>query len=57
MVAANLRAICRKEWGTQWWKANPVIKKARIQFAINQLDGVPGSTIHVTEKDGKQYVI
>lgn len=57
MVAANLRAICRKEWGAQWWKASPVIKKARIQFAINQLDGVPGKSVHVTEADGKQYVI
>ena len=33
MSKADVRMVCRKRWGKDWYKVHPVIKKARMTWA------------------------
>ena len=48
---STLRAKCRAKWGGDWHKVHPVIKKARIQWALGLR---LSDTVRVTE-GGKTY--
>lgn len=49
---ATIRKKCRAKWGAQWWKAHPVIKTARMQWAAGER---LSDVVRVTEKDGHSY--
>ena len=54
MPKCDVRKKCRERWGPQWWKVNPLLKKARMQWA---LDHKYWDTVCVTEADGSSYVV
>ena len=33
MSKADVRMVCRKRWGKDWYKVHPVTKKARMSWA------------------------
>jgi len=37
ITRSTWRAVARKEWGHDWWVCHPVIKKARMEWAIRQV--------------------
>ena len=54
----DLRIKCRERWGPQWWKVNPVMKKARLQWALLQNEALSATDrVRVTEADGSSYVV
>ena len=57
----DLRIKCRERWGPQWWKVHPVMKKARLQWALTaagvQVSAVGVDRVRVTEADGSSYVV
>ena len=37
MSKADVRTACRKRWGKDWYKVHPVIKKARMTWAAQEV--------------------
>lgn len=54
MGKKELRSKCRERWGNDWHKCNPVIKKARMQWASGQEHW---QKVLVTEGDGVAYTV
>lgn len=46
----ELRAICRRKWGPDWFKVNPVIKKARLQYAENLSNAPDGKKPYASQR-------
>ena len=61
-LKAEIRQALRKEFGKNWWKVNPVIKKARwekaaIALGSSTLSPIVADTVDVTEACGKKYKV
>ena len=48
------RAKCRARWGKDWYRGHPLIKQARLQWAIGKR---LSDKVHVTEADGTEYTV
>ena len=58
MVTKEVRTLCRKQWGKEWWKAHPVMKAARVAWARKELgEKAALDDVHVTEATGEQYIV
>ena len=61
------RVAARKEWGPKWWEVHPVIKRARIEWALQNSshiltceywagsDGDFRKTADALEEEGAKY--
>lgn len=48
------RAMCRAHWGKDWYKVHPLIKKARLAWAIGEFS--EWGRVKVTEP-GRSYMV
>lgn len=61
-LKAEIRQALRKEFGKNWWKVHPVIKRARwekaaIALGSSTLSPIVADTVDVTEACGKKYKV
>ena len=54
ITKADARAICRAHWGKTWYKVHPLIKKARIAWALSEFSEWGLVNVH---EGGRSYVV
>ena len=58
MGKKEIRAECRRKWGSSWHKVHPLIKKARIALAEKELGVVHLLTdTVVVHEGGESYTV
>ena len=52
MSKSDVRMVCRKRWGKDWFKVHPVIKKARMSWAAG---GDPEGRLVIVHEGQETY--
>ena len=52
MSKSDVRMVCRKRWGKDWFKVHPVIKKARMSLAAG---GDPEGRLVIVHEGQETY--
>jgi len=57
MQKAKLRTLCRSKWGKHWYDCHPVLKKARLTWALQQLEPKQHNQRVTVTESGSTYEV